>query len=83
MNHPDSERNRIVRIIYLDSFPVNQNLARIGFIKPVSDPHNRRFPRAVFPDNRVNGPAFDLHRNVVIGDHVAECFCNITKFKHF
>ena len=83
MHHPDPERDRVVRIINLNRFSVNKNLARIGFVKAISDPHDRRFPRAVFPDNRVNRAFFDLHRNVVVGNDISESFCNIFKFEHF
>jgi hypothetical protein len=46
-------------------------------VKAVSDAHDRRFPRAVFADDRVDRALFDPDRDVVVGDDAAEGFGDV------
>ncbi len=51
---------------------VDENLARVGFVKAVEDRHQCRFPGTVFTDDAVNGAFRHGDVDVAVGLHGAE-----------
>ena len=67
-----------MRVSDLDRLAVKEYLARIGPIETVRDLHDRRFPRPVLADDRVDRALLDTERNVVVGDDAAEGLCYVS-----
>ena len=83
MDHADAEGDRVVRILDRDRLAVDQDLAAVGVIKAIRDPHDRRFAGTVLANDGVDRALLDRHRNVVIRDDIAEGFCDVSEFEHF
>ena len=60
--------------------PVDKNLTRVGLIEPVQDAHQRRFTRAVFPNDTVDRARHHADGNVFIGLDRPEGLGNSDKF---
>ena len=82
VDHADTERNRIVRRFDVTYLAVDENLAAIGGVKAVSDAHRRRLPSAVLADDGMDRPRLNDDIDVIVGEYVAEPFCDLSEFEH-
>ncbi len=67
VHHPDAAVDRVVGILDLDLFTVEENLAFIRIVQPVDDIHQGRFTGAVLTQKGVNFALFEAKRNVIVG----------------
>ena len=67
MDHPDAEGNSVMWGVDLLTLTVNQDLAFIGCIEAVGDPHGGRLTGAILTHNGVNGSGLNFDIDVIVG----------------
>ena len=75
--HADVEVVRVVGVADPDDLSVLLDDAALGLIQAKEHAHQGRFAGAVFAEQRVNFPLFQLEGNVVIGADAGEFLCDI------
>src|SRR5687767_1464784 len=82
VDHPYSVGDRIVWILDRCWFAIHQDLAAIGVIKPISDPHDGRLTGTVLAHDRMYRAFMNSDRNVIVRDHGPKSLGYISKFQH-
>ena len=81
MQHPDAVGNCVTRRGWLDSLPIEQDLARVRGIEAGEDLHQRRLARTVLSEQTMQRPRFDGQRDAVVGTDRTEVLVDVPKFK--
>ena len=79
VDHADAQRDGIVRPPDLADLAVDQNLAAVGRVEAIGDPHGRRLARAVLADDGVDGAGLDRDVDVVVGEDAAETLRDVSE----
>ena len=77
MDHADAVADRDGRIFDVDLFAVQVDFTAVLAVESVQNVHQRRFARAVFAEDRVNGSLFYIQLYVIEGPAGAEGLRNI------
>jgi hypothetical protein len=60
VNHTDSQGIRVIGVIDGNTFPIFVNLPLLRLVKPEKHTHQGGFSRAIFPEQRMDFPFFQL-----------------------
>src|ERR1044072_6308613 len=74
VDHADAECDRVVRGIDVLDLPIDEDLATVRGVEPVSDTHRRRLPGAILTDDGMDRPGLNDDVDVVVCAEVAEAF---------
>src|SRR5262245_17344591 len=80
VNHPQADRDRVVRRPDLAPRAVNPYLSLIGRVEAVKDLHDGRFARPVFANDSVDGVGGNRKVDPFIRSHRAEAFDDTAHF---
>ncbi|MPM25276.1 hypothetical protein SDC9_71766 [bioreactor metagenome] len=80
VDHADPQIKGILGVTYRYLFPVNENLSAVGEIDTGDHIHEGRLSASVFAQKRQNLSAVNLKAYLIIGNHIAECFCDVFQF---
>ncbi len=54
VDHSNTQRNRVIGVMNIRDFPIDQNLTLVGFVKAIDDIHQGGLARPIFPKQGVN-----------------------------
>src|SRR5829696_1468364 len=82
VDHAEAECDGVVRRFDVDRLTIDENLAAIGGVETVGDPHRRRLTGAILTYDGMDRSRLNDDVDVVVRKNIAEAFRDVSEFEH-